>query len=263
MICKSFIDLCKFLKQATKSPPPFLFIESREPLCLPFLEMLAKELKKHESIKFLTERKIFTFNLRFCEPSTYFNELHQYVYELQNAGGFHENFKGLVSVDLSEWCGQEDAEYLDAFLAYLHDHNEGLYFVFGINKKQHHHAEKMYRKLTEYFHIKRAEINLFHREILVPYMKSCFELNSCQVPDSIVNHFAGVVEGIAKGHFSFNQVKLLCEEMMNHSCKKHDRKVQKQAYIRYLSDHSFLELSKTQETADNLLGISFTDERGK
>lgn len=263
MIYKSFIDLNNYLKEAAKGTPSFLFIESQEPLCLPFMEMLSEKLEKHENVKFLTERKVFTFNLRFCEPSTYFNELHQYVYELQDAGGFHGDFKGLVAVDLSEWCGQEDAEYLDAFLAYIHDHNEGLYFVFGINEKQHHHAEHIYKKLTEYFHIKRAEINLFHREILVPYMKSCFELNSCQVPDSIVEHFAGVVEDVAKGDFSFNQVKLLCEEMLDHSCKKHSHKVLKQAYIRYLSDHLFLESNAKKETSDNFLGILFAEERGK
>lgn len=257
MISKTIPEIQAVWKGAAKGQVPFLLLESQEPLCMPFLEILAAEQEKLGCTRFLPGNRVFAFKLRYCEPEASFDELQRYVYELENAGGFHGTFKGITAIDISEWCGNEQAEYFDAFLAYLHDHSDGLYFLFTAGTEQHRHLDAMHSKLAEYFHVHRAAIDLFHEDILLAYITGFFKSNHCQVPASIVKDVSKAVRNIMQDDHSFKKVKLLCDDMLQHAGKTFNRT----AYRNFLAAHPAFR--QTEEAQIHSLSIHFIEERGK
>lgn len=60
--------------------------------------------------------------LLYCAPFEPFQGLRQLELQLRNATGLRACYRGIVALDLSEWVGHEQEEYLHITLKYLHDH---------------------------------------------------------------------------------------------------------------------------------------------
>lgn len=256
MISKSIAEIKALWKGKQNGQPDFLLLEMQEPLCIPILEMISDSYTSCGADS-CTENNIFAFKLRYCEPDSSFDELYRYAYELEAAGGFHGKFKGIAVIDISEWCGNEKSVYFDAFIAYLFDHSEGLYYIFTSESDQSLNMEKMYSKLAEYFHIHRAEIDLYDEKILNPFVTAFFNDRNCLISADIIKEFCKTVRKSMKNHNSFRKVELLCEDLI----KVNNKRINRTDFNRFMTMNSGFCITESIE--NNPLGITFLDERGK
>ena len=129
-------------------------------------------LELHEAMQFQTLSSLvgscvdsksdpFIFSLRYCEPPEHFEELSRYIWELDEHTGTQGAFKGVSVINLSQWVGSEPSEYLDAFLAYLYDHQKHIRYVFTVPCECRYTAMK--EKLEEYF-----EVHYIARDDMIP-----------------------------------------------------------------------------------------------
>ena len=83
---------------------------------------LARTLSHQEPALFDGLAPVVYQKLLYCAPFESFEELRRLELQLREVTGLRACYRGIVALDLSEWVGHEQEEYLHITLKYLHDH---------------------------------------------------------------------------------------------------------------------------------------------
>lgn len=135
-----FISRCK--TQERKDYSAALVTSSDPALLTDAVEALANKLKG-------TDKSCQSF-LNFCLNNTqdFRAEFQRMVYTLNLNAGFHNRFRGIVAVDLSEWDRVAQCKELDAALAYLFDTRKDRRYIFYAATEK---TEQLRNMLNNYF----------------------------------------------------------------------------------------------------------------
>lgn len=119
----------------------------------------------------------------------------------------------VVILDLSEWVGHEDEEYLTVFFRYLHDHSAISFYkpeyILTLGSATAKSAKKMYCLASEYLRMGAMvqDKTLQDRELLGKYLESAYPLEP-----TAADTLAGVY--LQKPIASLRHVRLMTEDLL-------------------------------------------------
>jgi len=93
------------------------------------LEEIAKRLRK-QGIELADDNPHIQFKLSYTLPYHEFNGIKELQLAFKEAKRFKKYYKGIVAIDLSEYVGNENDEYLEVFLMFLYDHRQCCKYIF-------------------------------------------------------------------------------------------------------------------------------------
>ncbi len=93
------------------------------------------------------ERPIY-YKSRYVPPCETFNELRLMLLLVKSMADI--NGENTIAIDLSEWIGHEQDEYLTVMLKYLHDQRDHWRYIFTVADHSRSEAAKLYIRLKTY-----------------------------------------------------------------------------------------------------------------
>lgn len=155
---------------------------------------------------------LFIFTLAYSEPPEDFGELIRYRQELDFAAGRKNNYLGDVLIDLTNWTGSEDSDYLDAFLAYLYDNADGVRYIFAAGCFD---CEAIENKISEYFSMEKRLLNLCTGELLKRHINQYFINNNCKISPKALVSLCNLFEKYAnKKKTRLRSLEVMCDKII-------------------------------------------------
>ena len=120
----------------------------------------------------------------------------------------------VVILDLSEWIGHEDEEYLTIFFRYLHDHSATSFYkpeyILTLGSTTAKSAKKMYCLASEYLRLGAMvqDRTLQDRELLGKYLEKAYPLEA-----AAADTLAGIY--LQKTIASLRHVRLMTEDLLS------------------------------------------------
>ena len=113
-----------------------------------------------------------------------FPMIQEFYEQVRNAGGYYGSYRGIVLVDVSEWCGHFREKYFDVFLAYLADMrlNGVIPFIYTNYCDSESAMQELETVVSFYFDIRRICVN---EKDLSHYAVSLLEEQEIRVDESI------------------------------------------------------------------------------
>ncbi len=146
---------------------------SNLPMVLPDLFWVAKSgVGKTHLLKLLSEYlyesgnlmefygnvKYFEFMLDYCPPEKPFDEIHRMIAEVNNAAGFRNIYKGIISVDIEEWLGHCEEKHFITFMEYLSSNSDYWLIVFNVTGDKQEEIKKLESILSMYFRLEKSNL---------------------------------------------------------------------------------------------------------
>ncbi len=140
-----------------------------------FLNRLSHYLSKQGNlVEFCGDVKFFEFQLDYCSPMSEFSEISRLMAEVENASGFHNQYKGIVSIDIEEWLGHHEEKHFISFMEYLSANSAEWLIIFNVTGENATEVDKLESILSMYFRIEKATLNLPDTKYLIEYMDNRF-----------------------------------------------------------------------------------------
>lgn len=132
---------------------------------MPENERFAKELVEAQASQFPAQfdgiSPIVYQKFLYVPPFEHFKELHRLEMQIQKATGLRAYYRGAVAIDLSEWFGHEDEEYLSITFKYLHDHRKYWKILFLVGSHTISDIIPMVQTVVQYLCLGFQQICLF------------------------------------------------------------------------------------------------------
>ncbi|MBR5420994.1 MAG: hypothetical protein IK115_07610 [Lachnospiraceae bacterium] len=117
------------------------------------------------------------------------HEIEKIGEKIRDAAGFRSEYRGLLSVDVSEWTGHfEDAHFID-IMKYLATMDEDICYIFQIPNYNPQAVQQLTQLLVLFFRIQPIQMNLPDSEELCNYIRgeiSDFGLNLDQEAEAMI-----------------------------------------------------------------------------
>ena len=163
----------------------------------------------------INSSELFIFTLSYREPTEDFGELIRYRQELDLAAGRKNNYLGDILIDLTNWIGSEDSEYLDAFLAYLYDHAGSGRYIFAAECNG---CAAMENKISEYFNIEKKQLDLCTGELLRKHIDQYFNKKHYHIPSRTLGSLCDLLESYAeKNKITLRSLEVMCDMIISQS----------------------------------------------
>lgn len=163
----------------------------------------------------INSSELFIFTLAYCEPPEDFSELIRYRQELDLAAGRKKNYVGDVLIDLTNWIGSEDSDYLDAFLAYLYDNAVSIRYIFAAKCFD---CKAMENKVSEYFCIEKKQLDLCAGELLRKHIDQYLKKNNCRISSKALTSLCNLFETYAEEKkITLRSLEVMCDMIISHS----------------------------------------------
>lgn len=163
----------------------------------------------------INSTELFIFTLAYREPPEDFGELIRYRQELDLAAGRKNNYTGDVLIDLTNWIGSEDSDYLDAFLAYLYDNASNGRYIFTV---ECNNCKAMENKISEYFCVEKKQLDLCTGELLRKHIEQYLKNRNCRISSKSLTSLCSLFEIYAKERkISMRNLEALCDRLISHS----------------------------------------------
>lgn len=104
--------------------------------------------------------RFFEFMLDYYPPAQSFPEIHRMINEVNNAAGFRNIYKGIISIDIDEWIGHCEEKHFIDFLEYLSSNSDDWLIVFNITADDDNSVKQLESLLSMYFRLERSILNL-------------------------------------------------------------------------------------------------------
>lgn len=185
--------------------------DNRQP---PFLA-LSEPPDKTVICELIDSSDLFIFTLAYREPPEDFGELIRYKQELDFAAGRKNNYVGDVLIDLTNWIGSEDSDYLDAFLAYLYDNAANIRYIFAAKCFD---CKAMENKVSEYFCIEKKQLDLCAGELLRKHIDQYLKKNNCRISSKALTSLCNLFETYAEEKkITLRSLEVMCDMIISHS----------------------------------------------
>lgn len=88
------------------------------------IQKMARKEAKASPSDFSGKTPCVYFKMPYVPPCESFKELRHLILRVFENTGLRANFKGIVSIEATEWLGHEQEEYFSVVLKYLYDHRD-------------------------------------------------------------------------------------------------------------------------------------------
>ena len=123
------------------------------------LQLLAGYLDVAQIMPFNGMEKVIEFDLEYCEENEPFTELEDLIKYLSASSGYHNEFKGILAVNLDSWLPHLDNSHFIEFLEFLSEHNRSLLLIL-IAWPDEEYMEKLQKMLSVYLRVHTVMIEM-------------------------------------------------------------------------------------------------------
>lgn len=111
----------------------------------------------------------FRWSITNCctAPFERFEGLRQLVLKTRDAAGLNACYQGITALDLSEWLGHEQEEYLQISLKFLHDHRRDWRVLFTFGAAGPDRILRMMQAAAPFLRPSIRQLQLFRNEALL------------------------------------------------------------------------------------------------
>lgn len=140
-------------------------------------ERFVRELARAQTIltpeRFDGLRPLVYCKFPYVPPYNDFPCLRQLYTQTRDACGLRAEYRGIVALDLSEWLGHEEENYLRVTFKYLHDHRHTWKVLVVAGRADADHLRRLMRSAAPFLYPKLRQLCLFRdRTVLQQYIAS-------------------------------------------------------------------------------------------
>lgn len=158
--------------------PEYLWISRSGTGKSEMLQLLAGYLDAAQIMPFNGMEKVIEFTLKYCEENEPFTELENLVKYLSASSGYHNEFKGILAIDVSDWLSHLDNSHFIDFLEFLSEHNRSLLLIL-IAWPDSNYLEKLENMLSLYLRVHTITIEMPQAEEMFAFMEMKLERYHC------------------------------------------------------------------------------------
>ncbi len=220
-LIRKWDELSENLKNYPKGMPivlPDLFLISKSGYgkthCLKLLSEYLVE--KSNLMDFYGDVTWFEFLLNYCKPSEPFKEIQRLMSEISNAAGFRNVYRGIVCIDVNEWCGHcEEKHFLD-FLEYVSDNSDDWLVVLTATDKNPEKLEKLEMVISAFLRIEKITIEAPTVSDLMNYAEKMLLAYGFTLNSEAREILAETVGELGKSKYfdGYKTVKMLCIDIV-------------------------------------------------
>lgn len=180
------------------------------------LRLLSEFLDEQKNLlDFYGDVKFFEFLLSYCPPHHDFTEFTRLMEEVGNAAGFRSEFRGVVSIDISEWLDHFEEKHFLSFLEYLSNNSDLWLIVLTVSSLKEDKLKSLEAFLKMFLRLVTVEINMPQTDILLDYIErklSEFGISIDTDGRAILYH---TLEKLRKQKYfdGYKSVRLLCQDI--------------------------------------------------
>ena len=138
-----------------------------------FLNLLAEFLtEKGNLIDFYGDVKYFEFMLNYCAPQEQFTEIVRLMQEVNNAGGFRSEYRGIIFIDIDEWRTHFEEKHFISFMEYLSDNSDDWLIVLSLSDKSDEETVRAESVITSFLRAERIRIEAPTASELLSYVEN-------------------------------------------------------------------------------------------
>ena len=142
-----------------------------------FLNLLADFLtEKGNLIDFYGNVKYFEFMLNYCAPDAQFTEIQRLMHEVNNAGGFRSEYRGIIFIDIDEWRTHFEEKHFISFLEYLSDNSDDWLVVLSLSDKAEEDTVCAESVISSFLRAERVRIDAPTASELLSYVEKKLQL---------------------------------------------------------------------------------------
>lgn len=122
-------------------------------------------------IDFYGNVKCFEHYIEYVPTKDNFHEIEKLVEKIRDAAGFRSEYKGLLSLELTEWVGHFHEENFINILKFLATVDDDIMFIFNIRNYDPLAVQQLLELLVLFFRLEVVEMKLPDSEQLATYVK--------------------------------------------------------------------------------------------
>lgn len=123
-------------------------------------------------IDFYGNVKYFEYYLEYSADKSNFHEIQKIAEKIRDAAGFRSEYKGILSIEFTEWVGHFQEENFVNVLKYLATMQDDILFIFNIHNYDHDAVQQLMQLLVLFFRLEVIEMKLPNSEELGTYVKN-------------------------------------------------------------------------------------------
>jgi hypothetical protein len=109
--------------------------------------------------------------LNYCAPNEHFSEIQRLMQEVNNAGGFRSEYRGLIFIDIDEWRGHFEEKHFISFMEYLSDNSDDWLIVLSLSEKSAEDTATAESVISSFIRAERVKIDAPTASELLSYVE--------------------------------------------------------------------------------------------
>lgn len=162
--------------------PEYLWISRSGTGKSEMLQLLAGYLDAAQIMPFNGMEKVIEFTLEYCEENEEFTELENLIKYLSASSGYHNEFKGILAIDLNDWLPHLDNPHFVELLEFLSEHNRSLLLILIVWPDKNY-IEKLEKMLSLYLRVHTVVIEMPQAEEMFAFIESKLERYHCRLSE--------------------------------------------------------------------------------
>lgn len=146
------------------------------------LRLLAGYLDAAQIMPFNGMEKVIEFTLEYCEENEPFTELEDLIKYLSASSGYHNEFKGILAVNLDNWLPHLDNPHFIEFLEFLSEHNRSLLLIL-IAWPDPDYMESLEKILSFYLRVHTVMIEMPKAEEMFAFVEMKLDRYHCRLSE--------------------------------------------------------------------------------
>ncbi len=180
------------------------------------LRLLSEFLDEQKNLlDFYGDVKFFEFLLSYCPPHHDFTEFTRLMEEVGNAAGFRSEFRGVVSIDISEWLDHFEEKHFLSFLEYLSNNSDLWLIVLTVSSLKEDKLKSLEAFLKMFLRLVTVEINMPQTDILLDYIERKLSEFGISIDTDGRAILYDTLEKLRKQKYfdGYKSVRLLCQDI--------------------------------------------------
>ena len=146
------------------------------------LQLLAAYLDAGQIMPFNGMERVVEYTLEYCDENEPFDELDNLIKYLSASSGYHNEFKGILAINLDNWLHHLDNVHFVEFLEFLSEHNRSLLLIL-IAWPDEQYMDKLEKMLSLYLRVHTVMIEMPQAEEMFAFIESKMDRYHCRLSE--------------------------------------------------------------------------------
>ena len=181
------------------------------------LKLLSEYLYERKNLmEFYGNVKYFEFMLDYSAPGQTFDEVRRMISEVQNAAGFRNVYKGIISIDIDEWLGHCEEKNFISFLEYLSSNSNDWLIVFNVAGDKTTEIKKLESVLSMFFRIEKSYLVMPDTNDFLQFVMKRLSTYNLTLNQSAQDLLFKTIEKLKENKFfdGYKTLTMLCQDIV-------------------------------------------------